>query len=219
MGQVENKESIIEINSKDLENNKVPIIDILDKSKTSFISLNIKQNNEIKTKFKRKRKIDFEYVDSFIDFEDKEESIKFLSNDISKYNKYFREELIRLEAQKEKYDKDKISDKLIEPPNKIRKDLEKNLFIKFEDSNGFVSYSIIDQRKESKRLKSDKFSKLNNRKIDFEKLNELDKLQKEFDKEKLSFNDPDFLNNLNLLIHKYENKSFDHCKQFFLSKK
>ena len=228
MGQLESKDKVVEISSKDLDDNKLSLADLNEKSKTSFLSLNIKQNQEAKVKFQRKRKIEYDFVDSFIEVNDIEESLKYLIRDYDKYEDYFNNEFDRLNLifnPKVNIQKTNI--------NKMRKEFEKNYFLKYEEANGFTPYSVynfpdkennqIGKRDSKSRRKSSKsnskLTKLTNKKLEFDQLNELDKIQKDFEKEKLSLNDPDLMNNLNLLIHKYENKSFDHCKQFFLTKK
>lgn len=235
MGQTESKKSIIEINSKDLEENKVSLNDIIEKSKTNFLSLNIKQVNESKSKFKRKKRIEFEYFDSFIEKEEIEDSIKYLIKDIETYQMYFKDEFDRLnflfhpklilnEYNKEENEEENNEDYYKEMI-KNRKEIDKFFFNKFESTHNFKHYpmynfpDVVNNEGSNEKMKKTKSFKGNSKKHEFEQLNELEKLSSELEKEKLNLNEADFQSNLNLLIHKYENKSFDYCKQFFLSKK
>lgn len=217
MGQVESQLKVIEINSKDLEENKVSLADLNEKSKTSLLSLNIKKNYESKSKYKRKKKIDFEFVEPFIDLEDIEVGQKYFEKDYSKYEEYFKGELDRINMIfHPKFDPLEMAEKNNNEINvvskeKRRKDIEKYFFENFESANALNSTAedkkTVNKSLKSKSVKNKALVLKPAKRLELDHLAELDKIEKEFDKEKLDLKDPQFINSMNLLILKYENVS------------
>lgn len=224
MGQVDSQPQIIEINSKDLEENKVSLADLNEKSKTSLLSLNIKKNYETKNKYIRKKKVDYEYVDPFIDLEDLEVGLKYFEKDYFRYEDYFKGEFDRLNMIfHPKFDEvqmDATKVNATQPTKEQKKkEIEKYFFENFESVNKLGPTDV--NKEESKKLGQTKKNKAlvlkPSKRTELDHLAELDKTEKEFEKEKLDLKDPQFINNMNLLILKYENVSliFDFKTEIF----
>lgn len=215
MGQIEAQPRVIDINSKDLEENKVSLQDLNEKSKTSLLSMNIKKNYITKSRHQRKKKIDYEYVEPFIELEDLEVCLKYLEKDYSKHEDYFSSEFDRFNMIFHQRFENKSQD--VSKLNEIhgtfelkRKEIEKFFLDNFEKVNKLSKADEVndeDPKHIGHRNKNKALILKPSKRAELDQLAEYDKVEREFEKEKLDLKDPLFLNNMNLLILKYENVS------------
>lgn len=209
MGHVDSKPHIIVINSKDLEENKISLSDLNEKSKTNLLSLNIKNSFVSKKKIQKKRKVNFENIELFIELEDLEVGKKYFEKDYMKYQDFYNREIERLNIifhpKFEGNQEDEFN--MIESSIEQKRDNIERYFLKnFELANKHDSvFKLVEKGK----IGTDKLNKaliLKPTKIaELANPAEIEKIKKDFEKETLDVKNPEFVKNMNLLILKYEN--------------
>lgn len=220
MGNIPEKQTkILEINSNDIDNNAISLSHLNEQGKTTLLSLNINNKHEVKEKFNRKNKIDFSNLEVFLGSNNVDQCLESMEIDHSQYHNYFIKEFNKLNNMFNH------SDVFLEHPEfkdglksyTLNKSIIKSHFLedkclhnKLEDSMLINSISKkpnnkINKIKDTKKIISSQLKLKDN-------INEdmflLSKHQQELERELLNASDPEFNNNLNMLIHKYESVSF-----------